>query len=105
MSRFAEIFGAKYKHGTGQVRLREAGQQAAHIFDCVSQIHCLWQLSRNENIDETVADDSIRYLIEEVNQACEGLKRAIEYRDDLNGKAKERACDGTDEMDRDARER
>lgn len=82
-------FGEKYKHGTGRVRLNNAGSYAAIIMERVSQIHCLWHLSINENIDEAVADDSIRYLIEEVNGACESLKSALEYRDDLNEKAKE----------------
>lgn len=73
------------KHGTNQYRLNYAKGLAANILENVNRIEAIWQLSKGKNIsiDEEVADNLIKDLIDDTEMAWVSLKRYLEYRDDL----------------------
>lgn len=79
----------RYKHGTGQYRLNQAKGLAALILENVNRIEYMWNLSKHNSIDEEIADEEIRGLIDATDMTWKSLESHLKYREDLNLKNRE----------------
>lgn len=72
-----------HKHGTSQYRLNYAKSHAALLVENTQRIEMMWQLSDQKLVDEEIAENYIKALIDETIRNFEYYKSYIEYREDM----------------------